>query len=263
MGGFIQMILHEIFSDCMMEHMKSQTMSEEEHDQIKTDFLTLASHQLRTPLTSVKLFVEMLLADTGANLSERQKDYLTIIQASADRTIQLLEDFLAVIRIEMGLLELHIKRIAVEEMINRTLKMHARQATARACTINVKKPKEEMPYVLADPFLFRHVVSVLLENAVFYSSKNACEVTIELVREGAIIIMSVHDNGIGIPTDLHPMVFSKFFRAPNALKAVPEGSGLGLYMAKKLVEMMGGSIWFVSEPGKGTTFFVALPAEKV
>jgi signal transduction histidine kinase len=241
--------------------MEQPMMSEQEREQVKTDFLSLASHQLRTPLTSIKLFVEMLSEDKASAFTERQRDYLSIIQASADRTIQLLEDFLAVIRIEMGLLEFHVKRIHAEDIVERVINGTHRQAEARQCTISVKKSNKRLPAVLIDPFLFRNVISVLLENAVFYSSKNPCEVTVALAREGAKIILSVHDNGIGIPPHLHPMVFSKFFRAPNALKAAPEGSGLGLYMAKKLVEMMGGSIWFTSEAGRGTTFFVALPAE--
>jgi len=252
-GGAI--ILHDI------THLK-------EIDKMKTEFVSVASHQLRTPLTAIRLFAEMLISGNEGKLNAKQKYYLDNVHESALRMVKLVNDLLNVSRIETGRLKIEPELVQLEDFIQNIINEAMPLAKAKNCAIIFNKPRKKLPKVSIDPSLMRQVIHNLVMNAVRYSrpAKN-CGMKVTLERENkkskeqeSNILISVADNGIGIPKEMQSRIFEKFFRADNAVKAVAEGTGLGLYIAKMIVESSGGKIWFESEKDKGSTFYFTIPA---
>ncbi|MCD4761656.1 PAS domain-containing sensor histidine kinase, partial [bacterium] len=229
-----------------------------EIDAMKTEFVSVASHQLRTPLTAIKLFTEMMLKGDVGKLKKEQEEYLTNIYQSTERMVRLVNDLLSLSRLESGRLRIDPKptdlNIFIESIINEVKPV----AKVKGVKINFF-PGEKMPKIKIDPVLIRQVVHNLVTNSVRYSSDNKGIVEINTRRGNKEYMITIKDNGIGIPDKLKPRIFEKFYRADNAVKTNTEGTGLGLYVARLIVENSGGKIWFESKEGEGTTFFVTLP----
>ena len=248
-GGAI--ILHDI------THIK-------EIDRMKTEFVSVASHQLRTPLTPLRLFSEMLLNGEVGKLNPKQKEYIEAISQSTQRMIKLVNDLLNVSRIETGRLKIEPKLIQIEDFIQSIIDEAVPVANSHRCRFIFNKPKIKLPKIPIDPTLVRQVIHNLITNAIRYSSKKQCDIVVTLARKSHDYIISVKDNGIGIPENIQSRIFEKFFRADNAQKAEADGSGLGLYVAKMIIEASGGEIWFESPPKsekRGTIFYVSIPAK--
>lgn len=240
-----------------------------EIDRMKTEFVSVASHQLRTPLTAIKLFVEMLLDGGVGDLKIEQRQYVENVQHSTERMIRLVNDLLNVSRLETGRLKIEpkpvqfinfIKDIIDEAIMSVAMREEKTSFEEYKGRVIFEKPEVELPDIFIDPSLMRQVIHNLLTNALKYSLKKS-KVTIKLEKKDSGYLISVKDKGIGIPKDVQPRVFEKFFRSDNAMKTEAEGSGLGLYVAKMIIEAFGGKIWFESEEGKGTVFYVSLPAK--
>jgi signal transduction histidine kinase len=237
-----------------------------EIDRMKTEFVSIASHQLRTPLTAIKLFSEMLSNQAG-ELSADARSHVSDIQASTTRMIKLVNDLLNVSRLETGRLKIDPEPVDLVEFIEGVIQeaqdvaAAAAAAAAASCNIQFVKPKETLPTFLIDRSLMRQVIHNLLMNAIRYSPKQECNVEVTLKKQDQDMLIAVKDEGIGIAKDQQSQIFNKFFRTDEAVKIAAEGSGLGMYVSKMVVEASGGKIWFESEQGKGTTFFVSLPVE--
>ena len=263
-GGAL--VLHDI------THLK-------EVDRMKTEFVSVVSHQLRTPLTAIKLFVEMLSEGDMGKLNKGQRDYMNNIKESTERMIRLVNDLLNISRLETGRLKIEPKPVQLEDFIQGIIDEVRPVAREKDCKIVFKKPAKKMEKVPIDEVLMRQVIHNLVMNAIDYSpvyvlenrKKKAgeCDIVVSLKKEpparigkkskdGAILI-SVKDKGMGIPKEAQAGIFDKFFRAGNAYKMMPEGSGLGLYVSKMIVQASGGEIWFESREGKGTVFYVRIP----
>jgi PAS domain S-box-containing protein len=245
-GGAV--ILHDV------THIK-------EVDRMKTEFVSVASHQLRTPLTAIKLFVEMLADEEVGKLNSKQKDYMENIDRSTKRMIELVNDLLNVSRIETGRLKIDPKPTQLDEFIQSIIDESAPVLKEHHCSIIFEKLVKKIPLVPIDQTLVHQVFHNLITNAIRYSADGGCGIYVKLDQKDDYYVISVRDNGIGIPKNEQSRIFQKFFRADNAQKKVTEGNGLGLYVAKMIVEASGGKIWFESESGKGTTFYVTLPKE--
>jgi signal transduction histidine kinase len=243
-GGAI--ILHDV------THIK-------EIDRMKTEFVSVASHQLRTPLTAISLFVEMLANEEVGKLNKDQKDYVDNIYRSTKRMIRLVNDLLNVSRIETGRLKIDPQPTRLVEFIQAIIDESTPLLRTCKCNIIFKKPKNKLPMILIDQVLIHQVIHNLITNAIRYSTTENSSIIIRLEQNKDFYIISVSDNGIGIPKEDQERIFQKFFRADNAQKKETEGSGLGLYVAKMIVESSGGKIWFDSVLGKGTIFYVSLP----
>lgn len=233
---------------------------EKEIDRMKTEFVSLASHQLRTPLTSINWFIEMLINQDAGKLNEQQMGYLKEIYKGSKRMVNLVNDLLNVSRLETGRLKIEPKSTDLVGFIEDAIKEMKPLAKLKKCKIEFKKPKKKISKLPIDKTLLNQVVHNMLTNAVKYSRTKSCSVKVELISKDAKNYqLSVTDSGIGIPKSEQPRIFEKFFRADDAVQTAAEGSGLGLYVAKMIMDSSGGKIWFESKKGKGTTFYITIP----
>lgn len=227
-----------------------------EVDRMKTEFLSLASHQLRTPLSAMKWFLEILLEKETGKLSANQTDLVTKIQQSNDRMIELVNGLLNVSRLEQGRIAVEPEPTDMKKLIQGVLSELSVVTTKKKQTIEAKLNKNLTLNI--DPKLIRQVFINLLSNASKYSDDGTKIIVTETVAEKEVVY-SVIDQGYGIPVEEQPKIFNKFFRASNVTTKVTDGNGLGLYLIKQIIEVSGGKMWFESTEGKGTTFSFSLP----
>lgn len=232
-----------------------------ELDRTKSEFISIAAHQLRSPLGGMRWNIEMLLSQ-----KEITKDIKERIKHIYDRSkymIRMVNDLITVSRIEQGRVKESLKLTVLSEIVRNVIAETKDWAWEKGVTIELKENKDKIPDTMIDPEHFREVVQNLLANAVKYNKANG-KVTVEWrVVNNEYIQLNITDTGIGIPQKDKPRIFSKFFRAANAIKSDTDGSGLGLFVVKYYVEGWKGKVGFQSEEGKGTTFYIALPLDKI
>ncbi len=230
-----------------------------ELDKVKSEFISVAAHQLRTPLSAIKWTLSLLIDEENANLTTEQKSLLMKGYESNERIIRLINEMLVVTRIESGKMSYNFSFIHIEDLIDSCLQDFTGQAKDRNISINFREPAKKLPYINIDPEKIRAVIQNLIENSLFYT-KDGGHIEVGAEESGKFIRVSVKDNGIGIPENQRSGVFNKFFRAENALKARTDGSGLGLFVAKSIVDKHNGEIGFENnKDGEGTTFYFTLP----
>ncbi len=231
-----------------------------ETNKMKTEFIRIASHQLRTPLSSLRWANDLLMNGGITKPNEEQMEYLEIIKEGNQRMLKLINDLLDVTKIEMGNLTIAFKPVDLKSIAEQTVKDLA--PLAKANNVGIKFSAEEnLPFVLSDPEKCQMVFSNLIENAVKYS-KGRGEVEISMRREGDSILTDIKDQGVGIPKTQQKNIFQKFFRSDNVMKHQTVGSGLGLFIVKAIVDANKGKIWFKSEENIGSTFYFKLPIAK-
>lgn len=231
-----------------------------EIDRAKTEFVSLASHQLRTPLSIINWYSEMLLQGDTGKITSKQKSYVDEIHQTNRRMINLVNALLDVSKIDMGAFPIEISRVNLKEISDSVLGDFILQIKSKKIIIE-KDYEATLSDIEADPKIIRVIIQNLLSNAIKYS-KNGGRVVIALGKQGQDTLIRVGDNGIGIPLNQQAKIFTKLFRADNAREVDPDGNGLGLYLVKSLIDEIGGRIWFESSGKKGTIFFVTLPLKK-
>lgn len=229
----------------------------QELDHSKDEFISMASHQLRTPLTAVKGYISMVLEGDIGEISKEQRQVLGQAYESSQRMVFLIGDFLNVSRLQTGKFELELSQVNLAELVKEEVEQLDDTAKSRKVVLEYKKPAGGL-VVEGDENKLRQVMMNFMDNAIFYSP-NGGKVSIQLHKEAAGIVFKVTDSGIGVPKSEQPKLFTKFFRATNARQQRPDGTGIGLYMAKKVVVAHGGTIVFESKEGKGSTFGFRLP----
>ena len=228
-----------------------------ELDRIKSEFLSVAAHQLRTPLSAVKWIFSVLLEEHMGMLSPKQKSYVLKGEESNNRMIRLVDDMLTVTRIESGKTEYHLYTLSLHDIVQNVVADFQPRAKEHNLTLIYENTADGVTDVIVDPEKIRFLFENLLENAMRYTPRGG-HIGVSLAKEGEMFIVAFKDNGIGIPEKEQKNIFTKFFRAANAVKTITDGSGLGLFVAKNIVERHEGSLTFESNPGEGTTFSVAL-----
>lgn len=229
----------------------------EEFDKAKSDFVSIASHQLRSPLTSIKWATEELTDSKAALGKTKRRHYLQQIHASNERMIELVEALLNVSRIDVGKLPFKKEPVQLEEKLDQIISDLSAMSQAKDVVIN-KKIDVKLASIEIDPNWINVIIQNLLSNAIRYSKKGQSIYT-SIEQKAKYVVIKVEDSGYGIPASQQANIFTKFYRADNAHALGSEGSGLGLYITKSMVERAGGKIWFESIEGKGTTFYVKLP----
>jgi PAS domain S-box-containing protein len=231
---------------------------EKQIDRAKTEFVSLASHQLRTPLTAIKWNAEIVLEE---ELSADVKSYIDQIYQSNERMIELVNGLLNVSRIDMGTFAIEPEKIDPIVIFDSVLGELEPLIVSKKLKIT-KTYKTVDAFLNTDKKLLRIVVQNLLSNAVKYTDeKGKVEVSVKKTKTNFEFI--VQDSGMGIPKNQQGKIFSKLFRAENAVASVADGTGLGLYVTKAVVEQLGGKITFKSTENKGTTFFFNLPIDGI
>ncbi len=231
---------------------------EQEIDKMKSEFVSVASHQLRTPLSASKWFLEMLINQEAGKVNKEQLEYLDHTYKSNERMIALVNDLLNVSRIESGTIAIEPIPTDIDGMIKSVIFELTPKVKEKKLKVVYNGLKGGIPQIKIDPKLIRQVFQNLLSNAVKYTNEDG-QAGVRVKKDKKYLTFEVFDTGVGIPKAQQPKVFKKFFRADNVITLQTEGTGLGLYVAKSVVDASGGKIWFKSTEGKGTSFFFSLP----
>lgn len=230
-------------------------------DETKDEFISMASHQLRTPLTAVKGYLSMVIEGDAGKVDDKQKPMLNQAFNSAQRMVYLIADLLNVSRLKTGKFVIESQPSQLADVVEAELAQLTETAKARNLKLIYNKPAN-FPLLNLDETKIRQVIMNFVDNAIYYTPAGGA-VTVELKDLGETIQLTVTDTGIGVPKADQPHLFSKFYRAGNAQKARPDGTGLGLFMARKVVTAQGGTIVFKSDEGKGSTFGFTFPKQKL
>src|SRR3989344_1542215 len=231
-------------------------------DKIKDEFISITSHELRTPMTAVKRYLWMVLNKSGKNLGKKGTDHLNRAYVSTQRTINLVNDMLDVSRIEGNRFEINKEKIDIVELANESMRELMGRAHERKVKLLVQKKKMQLVFVDHDKIY--QVMDNLIGNALKFTPKGG-SITVGFASKGKFIAVGVRDTGTGISKVDQKRLFKKFGRVESSYTAMAEvgGTGLGLYVSKQIVEMHGGKIWIESEVGKGSTFLFTIPVAKV
>jgi PAS domain S-box-containing protein len=232
--------------------------AEKKFSDSKIDFVSLASHQIRTPLSTVNWYAELLLED-AKNLTKKQKSYLDELIKGGERMSNLVENLLNASRIELGTLKISREKTDVEKLLAESLDSHQHNLDEKNLSI-INKQIGEPKNIETDPDHLKIVFDNLISNAIKYS-KEASDITVTSAHFKSNISISVENNGIGIPKKEQLKIFEKTYRASNV--STESGFGLGLYVSKNIIERLGGTIDFISAKGKGAKFTITLPRKPI
>ncbi len=226
-------------------------------ERLKNEFIATASHELRTPLTSIRGYVDLLLLGTLGSLSQAQNDFLKVVKNNVARLVELIDDLLDVSKVEAGELRLRREPIDMSEVLYEVGESLYSQFSERSISLAIDVA-QGLPKVVADRSRVRQIVVNLVSNACKYTPEGG-HVDLVLSNGSDKLRVDVRDTGVGITEEAQPHIFTPFFRADNPLRDQVGGTGLGLNITKRLVELHGGEIWFETRQGLGTTFSFTLP----
>lgn len=230
-------------------------------DETKDDFISMASHQLRTPLTSVKGYLSLVLDGDAGRISPNQRKLLTQAFISSQRMVYLIADLLNVSRLKTGKFVIEPTPVNLADIVQDEVNQLVETAQSRSLTLTYHRPAH-FPVLQLDETKIRQVAMNFMDNAIYYTPSGG-HIEVRLTETPKMIELRIIDDGIGVPKDEQHHLFTKFFRAKNAQRARPDGTGLGLFMAQKVVVAQGGAIIFSSKEGQGSTFGFTFPKAKL
>jgi len=250
----------EDFIECLITI--TDITKERNLDDLKDEFLSVASHELRTPMTIIKSYLWMLLQEKGGPLTDKQKTYINKAMNGSERLIALVNDMLNVAQIEQGRTSVTIEKVDIGKFVDNTLTAFRIKADEKNIYLNIEKEKN-VKYAYADSARLEEIITNLVGNAIKFTKQGGITIKIE-PENGKFVKVLIIDTGKGIDKEDITRLFHKFGRLDNSYRTVAEagGTGLGLYITKSLVELMGGKIGAFSEgPEKGSTFWFTLPVD--
>ncbi|OGZ35126.1 MAG: hypothetical protein A3A94_00590 [Candidatus Portnoybacteria bacterium RIFCSPLOWO2_01_FULL_43_11] len=234
---------------------------EKEISRMKSEFISIAAHQLRTPLSAVKWTFKMISDKDFGKINSEQEKFLKRGYDVNEQMIKLVNDLLNVSRIEEGKFGYKFGNVSLEKIIDNLIKMIKNIIEDKKIKFSFQKPQKPLPLIRADEERLSLAIQSIIDNAVNYTP-NKGEVIISLKHSEANAVLEVHDTGIGIPKSQIERLFTKFFRADNVIRMQTKGTGLGLFITKNIIERHGGKIEIESQEGKGTTVKIYLPLEE-
>lgn len=231
---------------------------EPEGEKKKVEFVSLAVHQLKAPLSTMKMSLKMFIDDEFGRTSTEQKDILKKIYKKNETMISLVDSLLNVALLEESKNAYVKNPVSIEDIIQSVINNYREEMERKEINFEFEKPQEKLLWITLDDKKMKLVFQNLFDNAIKYTPVGG-KIKTALSRKGKEIEFEIKDSGIGIPENQKDRMFNKFFRGRNAARTGAEGSGLGLFITKSIVEAHGGKIWFESEENKGATFYVTLP----
>lgn len=249
------------FTDLAGQRMSLVTLlditKQKEIDTAKSEFVSLASHQLRTPIAGMRWSAELLLMDGVESLSKQQRRYADRLLSNIKRMAGLVDDFLQVSRFDLGTRILQPEAVDIQKLINEIISDQLLIMSSKRLKVE-KNFDSSVTEIVTDENLLRMIITNLYNNAIKYSNKEGV-IDIAYFREGEDLVLEIKDTGMGIPIADQSRIFTKVFRASNALREVPDGTGLGLYIVKKAAQVLRGRVTFKSTENIGSTFTVVVP----
>jgi len=273
----ITLVLSAAFGWMLIESVKREVQRKEElqimsnrlaqaNDQLrkldnaKSEFISIASHQLRTPLTAIKGFISLLIEGSYGKMEPAHREIMNKVYISNERLIALVEDMLNLSRIESGRMEYSFEKVKIEDVAKEVYDTFAIRSKEKGLKLELKLPEAPLPEAMTDRNKIREVISNLVDNAIKYTLKGW--VSIRISQKDGKIIVAIVDTGIGVPKDELPYLFEKFSRGKDISRLNTGGTGLGLHVGKRMMEALHGAINVESEgEGKGSTFFIEVPIE--
>ena len=227
-------------------------------DRMKSEFVSFSAHQLKTPLATIKWALKMFLDGDLGKITKEQKEIITKTYQTNERMISLVEDLLNLARIEEGRYLYNLVSADIEGLVDSIINSHREEIKKKRIKVTLRKPSKKIPKTLLDVEKIKIAIDNIFDNAIKYTLPGG-EVTVYLKYDKKNIEVSIEDTGVGISEKQQGRLFTKFFRGSNVIRMETEGTGLGLFIAKNIIEAHGGKIWFESKEKVGTTFYFSLP----
>jgi len=258
-GISISPVLNEQGEVVFFVGVERDITKEKNIDRAKTEFVSLASHQLRTPLSTINWYAEMLLAGDAGKVNDEQKKFLEEIYHGNQRMVELVNALLNVSRIELGTFAIDPKPTKLAEIAKSVINEVRPQFNAKNLKVE-ENYDSNVPEMMLDDKLMRIIFQNFITNAIKYTPADG-QIGLSVTKRPADVLIQVVDTGYGIPKNAQSKIFTKLFRADNVREKDTDGTGLGLYIVKAIVDQVGGKVWFESEENKGTTFFATIPVQ--
>ena len=238
--------------------LKKTNLKLKEISNLKDEFVSVASHELRAPMTAIKGYLALILEGDAGKIPPKVKEFLRDAFEANDRMVRLINNMLNVSRIESGRLVVHLQDVQLEPIITGVIKDFRLEADQHGLELKYERPQKPLPKVRVDPDRIREIIANLVGNGVNFTPHGG--VTVKNKVRGSMVVTEVHDTGVGISKENQKDLFKKFSQVDGARAPLKKGSGLGLYICKMLLNEFSGKIWLKSKVGEGTIFYFSLPA---